>query len=237
MTARTQRRPPWVRAIAFLIVACTVTTLVGLGTWQLRRLEWKRELIAAVEARAYEPAVEAPVGSVTRDEDAYRRVRVTGRFHHDQSRRVKALTALGSGFWLMVPLETERDTVWINRGFVPSGTGAEAWYRPQGLLHVEGLLRVTEPGGTLLEKNDPPASRWYSRDVAALARDAGVEQARPYFIDADHSGPPSGFPRGGLTQLSFRNTHLAYALTWYAMAALLLGASFFVRFRAEESEP
>ncbi|MEL6367493.1 MAG: SURF1 family cytochrome oxidase biogenesis protein, partial [Pseudomonadota bacterium] len=44
----------------------------------------------------------------------------------DLSRRVKAVTELGPGYWLMVPLVTREKTVWINRGFLPSGlTDAE----------------------------------------------------------------------------------------------------------------
>ena len=49
-----------------------------------------------------------------------------------------------------------------------------------------------------------------------------------YFIDADHMEAEDAWPRGGLTQVKFRNSHLSYALTWYAMAALFLGAMIYV---------
>jgi surfeit locus 1 family protein len=46
----------------------------------------------------------------------------------------------------------------------------------------------------------------------------------PSFVDADPSGGPSAWPRGGLTRLKFCNTHVSYALIWFVMAAFLFGA-------------
>ena len=34
-----------------------------------------------------------------------------------------------------------------------------------------------------------------------------------------------GWPKGGVTRLELPNRHLEYALTWYGLAAALLGAS------------
>jgi surfeit locus 1 family protein len=55
--------------------------------------------------------------------------------------------------------------------------------------------------------------------VPAIARARGLRDAAPFFIDADAATSP-GWPRGGLTVVSFRNTHLLYALTWFALALL-----------------
>ena len=45
----------------------------------------------------------------------------TPGFRHDREARVKAVTDLGPGFWVVTPLEDARGfTVLINRGFVPS---------------------------------------------------------------------------------------------------------------------
>ncbi len=46
----------------------------------------------------------------------------------------------------------------------------------------------------------------------------------PYFIDADGTLNPGGWPVGGLTVISFPNSHLIYAITWYALAVTVLGA-------------
>lgn len=230
--SRAARRPLWVDILLLGLAATVFVTMLGLGNWQMRRLAWKLDLIEQVEARAFGAPVAAPLsfedGAVTADQHAYLRVSAKGQFRHDLSRRVKAVTELGPGWWLMTPLVSQSSTYWVNRGFLPSGLGPSEISEPQGLQTVTGLLRTSEPDGSLLEANDPVQNRWYSRDVPALSRDAGLSQVVPYFIDADQMGPVTSWPRGGLTQVSFRNSHLSYALTWYAMALLFLGAMAFV---------
>ncbi len=44
---------------------------------------------------------------------------------------------------------------------------------PDGPLRVSGLLRMSQPMGAFLRRNDPLAGRWFSRDNAANAADLG----------------------------------------------------------------
>ncbi|HVX81743.1 MAG TPA: SURF1 family cytochrome oxidase biogenesis protein, partial [Devosiaceae bacterium] len=97
-----------------------------------------------------------------------------------------------------------------------------------GETQVTGLLRISEPGGGFLRANDPAADRWYSRDVAAIARARGLGTVAPYFVDADATPNAGGLPVGGLTVIRFPNNHLLYALTWFALAALLLAATAYI---------
>jgi surfeit locus 1 family protein len=73
-----------------------------------------------------------------------------------------------------------------------------------------------------LRSNDPAGERWYSRDVQAIARDKRLTNVAPFFID-EEAGEPGTYPIGGLTVLSFSNNHLVYALTWFALALMLVG--------------
>jgi surfeit locus 1 family protein len=45
----------------------------------------------------------------------------------------------------------------------------------------------------------------------------------PFYVDADATPNPGGLPVGGQTRLDLPNDHLQYAITWYALAAGLLG--------------
>jgi surfeit locus 1 family protein len=88
---------------------------------------------------------------------------------------------------------------------------------------------MTEPGGGFLRHNDPHADRWYSRDVQAIAAAHGLSHVAPYFIDVDASGPGgSTAPVGGLTVITFRNSHLAYSITWYTLALMVVGGMWIV---------
>jgi surfeit locus 1 family protein len=214
-------------AVAGLAVLAAIAGFLALGLWQLERRTWKLELIARVEERVHAAPV-APPGPaewphVTAASDEYRRVVVTGRFLHDRAVTVQAVTELGAGYWVLTPLATDEVTLLVNRGFVPPERRDPAT-RPSGLVPgevtVTGLLRISEPGGGFLRANDPAAGRWYSRDVAAIAAAQGLGgPVAPFFIDADATSNPGGWPVGGLTVVQFRNTHLAYALTWFGLAA------------------
>ena len=223
------------------VVVAGLALFVGflaLGGWQVQRLAWKTNLIAQVDARVHAAAVSAPGptqwAGVTRDKDQYRRVTVRGRFLHDKETLVQAVTDAGGGFWVMTPLVDDRGfTVLINRGFVPSGRrdpAVRADGQVNGPQSVTGLLRITEPKGGFLRANDPAGDRWRSRDVAAIAARRSLTTVAPYFIDADASPNPGGWPRGGLTVIRFANSHLVYALTWFGMALLtLVGLWLFLR--------
>lgn len=218
------------RRAAFAAAALVAALgLAALGVWQLERRVWKHELVAAVDARIHAEPVAAPGpdlwAAVNAKDDAYRRVAATGTFRHDRETLVQAVTERGAGFWVMTPLETPRFTVLVNRGFVPKerrDAGTRAAGNVAGPVTVTGLLRVTEPGGAFLRSNDPAADRWFSRDVAAIAKARALGRAAPYFVDADASPNPGGYPVGGLTIVRFRDHHMIYALTWFALCALSL---------------
>ncbi len=216
------------------LAALAAVGFAALGVWQLQRLAWKTELIAQVEARVHAEPAPPPLPAEWREvsarRDQYRRVRVTGRFLNDRETLVKAVTALGPGDWVMTPLATDRGfTVLVNRGFVPARQAPEpraSWSRPNDPQTVTGLLRITEPGGGFLRANDPAAGRWYSRDVAGIAAARGLAApVAPYFIDAEALSGQDGWPRGGLTVIRFNNSHLVYALTWFALALLAVFAA------------
>lgn len=163
---------------------------------------------------------------LTAEAAAYRHVTVSGTFDHGRETRVWAVTGRGEGAWLLTPLKTVAGwNVLINRGFVPAGP--QPISRPAGVVTVTGLLRITEPGGAFLRPNRPKSDRWYSRDVNQIALARSITAA-PYFIDADGASKTWEYPLGGLTAVVFRNAHASYAATWFILAALSIGALWFV---------
>lgn len=222
--------------IAMLMLACI---FVALGTWQVQRLFWKLDLIARVDARIHAEPVPAPASAdwsgINAASDEYRRVTASGNFRHDRQVLVQAVTERGPGFWVLTPLvRPDGSIVFVNRGFVPPDRRDPASRREgdvAGNVSVTGLLRLPEPGGAFLRANDPARNRWYSRDVAAIATMQELAGAAPYFIDADARPNPGGLPVGGLTVVRFRNSHLVYALTWYAMALMSLAGAILIHRR------
>lgn len=213
---------------------------IFLGIWQVQRRVWKHQLIATVDARLRAtPAAPPPPADwprVTADRDAYRRVTVSGHYLAGRDTFVRATTELGSGYWMMTPLETNGFAVLVNRGFVTPDQRVSIRTTETDPVKVTGLLRITEPKGGFLRTNDAAGDHWYSRDVAAIAAARRLDHMAPYFIDADDSANAPGKPVGGLTVIHFNDNHLVYALTWFGMALLSLGAAWrFARERGDRS--
>jgi surfeit locus 1 family protein len=225
-------------AALLLAGALACAAFAALGGWQLRRLAWKEDLIARVEShlRAAPATAPAPAAwSALGRGDEYRRVRLRGRYEHEHETAVRAVTALGGGYWILTPMLCEGGfRVLVNRGFVPAELrprATRAAQEPAGVQQLTGLLRFSEPGGSLLQRNDSSAERWVSRDVPAIAAARGLEHAvpsapvAPYFVDAEAgSATPATWPRAGLTVVRFSNNHLVYAVTWSALALMTAGA-------------
>lgn len=227
-----------------------IVLFAGLGTWQVFRLQWKLDLIARVDARVHAAPVAPPArarwGGITAESDEYRRVALSGAYLYELTTPVQALTEAGSGYWLLTPMCTDDgQIVIVNRGFIAADPGARTAYAPRRAgadpcahagprTRVTGLLRVSEAGGAFTRTNDPAANRWYSRNVAAIAVARGLFGAypvAPYFVDAAEGQNPPGSPdqpAGGLTVVNFHNSHLVYAITWYALALMVAGALWWV---------
>ena len=204
----------------------------GLGAWQVERLGWKQALMARVERNlAAEPVpAPSPAGwAALGPADEYRRLSLQGEYDFDREVLVAASTELGPGFWVLTPLRTpEGHWILVNRGFVPPALRSKV---PQGPAQpvAPGLLRWSGPGGGILQANDPAAGRWYSRDVAAIAAAQGLDgPVAPFFVDLQAVPGAAEWPRAGLTVIRFRNHHLVYALTWFALAAAVAGATVFL---------
>jgi surfeit locus 1 family protein len=224
-------RSPVTLAVLGVIAALGVVLLTSLGVWQVERRAWKLDLIDRIERRVHAAPSDLPAPAdwpdVNARDDEYRRVRVSGTFLNDRETQVQAVTEQGGGFWVITPLRTaEGAVVLVNRGFVPADRRAPATRaagQVTGPATVTGLVRMSEPRGGFLRHNDAAADRWFSRDVEAIAAARGLSHVAPFFIDADARSGPAGGPVGGLTVIAFPNNHFGYALTWFALALMVLG--------------
>lgn len=218
-----------------LMVALAVALLVSLGQWQVRRLAWKQDLIAAVESRPKLPPISVASAeewrSIDPEAQSYRRARLSGRFLDDHT--VRVFTALsrprghfgGPGVWILTPLRLDDGSVvYVNRGFVPQVRAGERFDAPRALIALEGLIRPMEPGNSFTPEANAEAHIAYRRDPELFAVMTGLSgPIAPFFVDLPaEATPPSGLPQAGETRMRFPNSHLQYAVTWYGLAAALL---------------
>lgn len=212
--------------------------LLGLGTWQVQRLYWKEGLIA--ERNAALAAAPVPLPK-TLDEARpleFHPVRAEGQFLNDHELYLNAQSLKGdAGFHIVTPFRlSDGAVIFIDRGFVPTDHKAPATRAAgeiAGPTAVTGLLRLPEPPGWFTPANEPAKNSWFSIDLPAMAQAANigagdVGSALPFYIDADKTPVPGGWPQGGQTITDLPNNHLQYAITWYALAVALI--AIYIRF-------
>jgi len=235
------RPRPGVRTLllgVLLVGACAI--LIGLGTWQLQRLAWKEALIAAASERPDAPAVAPPGPTAWPDFDLdawnYRRVRLQGSYGPGEAYAWTVLSTpkggrhAGQGYFVGAPFTTaDGFTVLVNRGFVPDDRKDPAsrpeGATPDGPTTVEAIIRRDDPPSFITPAPNARTGVFHSRDIAEMADYLGVTgPVAPYSVDlVAAETPPGGLPQAGESQITFTNNHLQYALTWYGIAAALVG--------------
>jgi len=125
--------------------------------------------------------------------------------------------------------------VFINRGFVPNNKLVEA-QRPTGEVTITGILRAPETRGLFVPENKPANDQWFTRDIAEMASHRHIERFAPFYVEADSlaqtGSTPTLWPKGSVTrEVTLKNNHLQYALTWFGLALVLAAMSVYSLFR------
>ncbi len=204
-----------------------VSVLAGLGLWQLQRLEWKNTLIAELESRLAEPAIEL-TGDETPD-DNFLPARAAGRFlQPDEAPQFRFLTSLapyGPGFRLISVFELNSGSrILVDRGYIPQSVAprsATPPAPPEGVVAVEGALHWPREVTDYTPEPNVAEKLVFARDVPALA---ALLATQPVMIVVAKSAARDGerWPAPLPPSVDLPNDHLGYAITWLAMAAIWL---------------
>ena len=205
-----------------------VLLMIGLGVWQLQRLAWKTDIIDTFEARVAAAPIDAP--AEIDDIERWRFVRVgpTGRFLHDRELQITGKPYKGTaGFHVITPFVTpEGLTVFVNRGWVPEDRRRPE-DRPETLIPppvtIDGIIREAGVKGRFVPENEPHNDVWFTVRPDPMAKHLGLEgPIANYYIDEFEEGPrPTALPFGAEREITVRNEHLQYAITWFLLAITL----------------
>jgi surfeit locus 1 family protein len=211
----------------FTLVA--VLLCAGLGAWQLERLQWKRGLIAEREASLAAAPVPPPRSLTEAAGMQFRRVTVEGEFLHDREiLRIAAGPTGGSGYAVITPLrQADGRAIFVDRGFIPAdlkAPGKRAAGQPAGPVRVTGVLRLPPSAkpSWFLPDNRPERNYWFWLDLPAMAAADRLSNVAPFYIVADATPNPGGWPKGRDPAEPLPNNHLQYAITWFALALAAL---------------
>ncbi|HEY1432950.1 MAG TPA: SURF1 family protein [Stellaceae bacterium] len=202
---------------------------LGLGAWQIERLFWKQDLIAQREAAVAAAPAAVPKTLAEARGMEFRHVTDEGVFQYDKEIYLGATSeGGGQGYQVLTPLlEPGGRSVFVNRGYIPAelkDPAKRAAGEIPGPVRVEGLLRLPPAGrpNWFLPDNRPDLNYWFWVDLAAMSAADRLERVAPFYIDADATPNPGGWPKGGVTRLALPNNHLQYAITWFSLAVALI---------------
>lgn len=209
-----------VPSVIFLVM---LVALLGLGTWQVKRLHWKENLIALVNQRIN--AAPLDVAAINFDKTSeYQPAKAVGVFQNEHEFFLATVSLEGEGgYHVLAPLKLKNGKyLLVDRGWIPYHKKDKQDYaRPKDKVTVTGILREPHQHWVQAE-NQPSQNQWYSIDLMAMAAAAKVPGFLPYYLEANARPNPGGYPMGGQTRVTFINNHLVYAITWYALALALI---------------
>jgi surfeit locus 1 family protein len=220
--------PALMSAVMFLV-------LIGLGTWQVRRLAWKEAILAQIARAEAAPPIPLPATPDAAIPKPFTKIVVTGTLLHDKSalygaevRDTRAGPDLGA--LLIEPLQRDgAPPLLVDRGWVPLKRTAPVAMR-QGTVTIAGYVHPADTPGLFSVQDDVVGRHFYTLDPAAIGAALGLGRVAPFILIA--LGPPTspGALPGAPTDLPIPaehlprppNNHLQYAITWYGLAAALL---------------
>jgi surfeit locus 1 family protein len=210
---------------AAVVVGICLAILIGLGLWQLQRLKWKEGLLAHVAALQAEPA--RPLADVLKaggDLDFTRvsfdcpdllnrpRAKVYGVQDGEIAYRLMTACPLAGG-----------------PGSVMVDIGSEdcAGQKPVAPFSgpLIGILRKPDARTFVTPPDQPAAKLWYWRDLPSMAQALKAGQPLPLFIALERGPQPETGCKLARTPIpaNIPNRHFEYALTWFGLAASLIG--------------
>jgi len=229
------KKEPWIRGGGLIFLLVPFLTC-GLGTWQIKRLRWKTELIKKIEEGMSKDPVPLPLDPEEVVGMEFRKVVVTGTFDHENeiyygpkaclingepNLNVVSRTGEGSyGYNLVTPLVVSGtgQRILVNRGWVRTKMilpNKRPWSKTEGEQTITGVVRAKEPPNLIADETTPEYNIWHVRNIDEMAKKTNC---LPIYIDATvgHSIPDLLW--GGQTMTKLRNEHLTYIITWYSLS-------------------
>lgn len=198
--------------------------LISLGTWQLRRMEWKEAILAEIEARIAAAPVELPVAP---DPEAHRYLPVTmdGTFTGERLYVLVSRKQVGAGVRVIEAFATEGRRVLVDRGFLPDADKDRVLTVTQAT--VVGNLHWPEETDGFIPPPDPATGLWFARDAVAMSAKLRTEPT--YIVARETTG--DGIEPLPVDTSTIPNDHWGYAVQWFLLAATWLGMTAYFLWR------
>jgi len=214
--------------LIFVVIGFAI--LCGLGVWQVQRLAWKTQLLARIAALQTAPPEPLSV-VLNRVADKVDVDFTHVAFHcptleETPTARLYVVTDQGVGDRIITacPLNAGPfKSILVDRGYLERDAAAafKAAGPPTAGLIVGALRKGA--AATAFTPAHTPTQEWFSRDIPGIAASLGAPSPAPVFFMLESPRPTAAGPTPAPAPTDIPNNHLGYAITWFGLAAALVG--------------
>ncbi|WP_374637202.1 SURF1 family protein [Paracoccus sp. (in: a-proteobacteria)] len=198
------------------ILGCAI--LISLGLWQLRRMDWKEDMIARIQSQIESAPVALP--AALDPSMKYLPVYVSGQTTGEEIDVLSGTREKGGGYQVVSGFVTDDGRrILLDRGFVDQDHKRAP--RPATRLEVAGNLHWPDEKGSATPEPNLTENIWFARDVPAMAEKLGTEPI--LVVAAEVRGDAQGVEPIPVAVEGIPNNHLSYAAQWFMIAAVWAG--------------
>jgi surfeit locus 1 family protein len=219
------------KLIPTLVTVPCLLLVIALGIWQVQRMQWKEELLANLshELDAAPTPLNAGMLADGLPPQSFRHVEFEAALPAHIPVTFAAKYNHGSLGYHVISLMELKDggTVLVNRGWIPQAMRdtlllEESRRSKPDEITVTGLLRPLPRRGWFIPDNNAADNMWFWYDAPAIATQLGMGAPPQLVVEATAISPKTNYPMPAKAEITLRNDHLMYALTWFGMALALV---------------
>ena len=192
-----------------------IFVFIGLGTWQIIRLNWKNNLILEIENSLKNP----PVELAQSNKENFLKIKTSGSIDFDKQIYLYNLNESGTpGFEVINPITIGDENFLINRGWIPFEKKGTQEINVFDQKNIIGTLRLQGRKNIFKPDNDLDENYWFSLNREDILKFTGKNFSK-YIIYLDGNYQ---LPRPKKITANISNNHKKYAITWFSLALSIL---------------
>ena len=192
-----------------------IFVFVGLGTWQIIRLNWKNNLILEIENSLKNPPVELAESK----KENFLKIKTSGSIDFDKQIYLYNLNESGTpGFEVINPITIGDENFLINRGWIPFEKKGTQEINVFDQKNIIGTLKLQGRKNIFKPDNDLDENYWFSLNREDILKFTGKNFSK-YIIYLDGNYQ---LPRPKKITANISNNHQKYAITWFSLALSIL---------------
>ena len=206
----------------FTLVSIIISLICfSLSIWQVKRLNWKEDLISNIEKAYNSDSININVLSGDLRNFKFKNVYLEGTFINEKSMFLGPRVNKDQvGYHLITPfLLKDGRYILTNRGWLKEIIKIR---EPNKEYLIKGILKESDIKNIFTPKNNMEKNLWFYISTDEMSKFAGLRLVDNIFVDLIGSNPNHKLTIINSSTPKIVNNHLQYAITWAILGLLFL---------------